>query len=53
MPVTWEELEGLDRANSFDIFAAAERAQDEDAWTGYFEVDQKLTEAIQQVIKNR
>lgn len=52
VPVSWDELEGLDRANGFDIFAAAERAQNADAWAGYFEVDQKLTEAIQQVIKN-
>jgi hypothetical protein len=27
VPVTWDELGGIDRANGFDIFAAAARAQ--------------------------
>ena len=52
VPVTWDELDGLDCANSFNIFAAAERAQGPDAWAGYFETDQSLTERIQEVIRN-
>lgn len=51
VPVTWEELESLDRANAFDIFAAAARAQKPDAWDGYFRVEQVLTEAMQAVVK--
>lgn len=51
VPVTWDELETIDRANAFDIFAAAERAQAPDAWAGYFEVDQVLTERIRNVVK--
>ncbi|MBO9589465.1 DNA ligase D [Devosia sp.] len=51
VPVTWGELDGLDRANAFDIFAAAERAQGLDAWEGYFGVEQVLTERIRQVVK--
>lgn len=51
VPVTWEELEALDRANGFDIFTGAERAQGPDAWEGYFEVEQTLTEQIQAVVK--
>ncbi|MET0440075.1 MAG: DNA ligase D [Devosia sp.] len=51
VPVTWSELDGLDRANAFDIFAAAERARGQDAWTGYFEVDQVLTDRVRQVVK--
>lgn len=51
VPVTWEELDGLDRANGFDIFAAAERAQGPDAWERYFEVDQVLTQRIQDVVR--
>ncbi|HTO27137.1 MAG TPA: DNA ligase D [Devosia sp.] len=51
VPVTWEELDGLDRANSFDIFAAASRAQGADAWDGYFDTEQVLTEQMQAVVK--
>ncbi|WP_407924855.1 non-homologous end-joining DNA ligase LigD [Devosia aurantiaca] len=50
VPVTWSELDGLDHANGFDIFAAAERASGPNAWEGYFEVDQVLSERIQHVI---
>ena len=50
VPVTWEELDTLDKANIFDIFAAAERAQGPDAWEGYFAIDQRLTQRIQDVI---
>ena len=52
VPVTWEELGELDRANSFDVFAAAKRAYGPDAWDGYFETDQVLSQRIQQVIRN-
>ncbi|MBU1336927.1 MAG: DNA ligase D [Alphaproteobacteria bacterium] len=52
VPVSWEELIGLDRANGFDLFAAADRAQGPDAWQGYFAAEQKLTQAIQDVIAN-
>ena len=31
VPVSWAELDGLDRADAFDIFAAAERAHGQDA----------------------
>lgn len=51
VPVTWDELEGIDRANAFDVFAAAERAQGPDAWAGFFEIDQVLTDRIRQVVK--
>ena len=51
VPVAWEELDGIDRANAFDVFAAAERGQGPEAWDGYFETGQTLTEGIQEVIK--
>ncbi|CAN7511764.1 DNA ligase D [Devosia sp. LjRoot3] len=51
VPITWNELAEIDRANAFDVFAAAERAQGPDAWKGYFEVDQVLTERIRHVVK--
>lgn len=53
VPITWQELEGLDRANGYDIFAAAERAQGPDAWKGYFEVAQVLTQQMQDVIRSQ
>ena len=52
VPVTWEELGELDRANGFDVFAAAKRAYGPDAGEGYFETDQVLSQRIQQVIRN-
>lgn len=52
VPVTWEELNGLDRANAFDIFAAGKRAQGPDAWDGYWEAEQTLTERIQAVVES-
>ena len=52
VPVTWAELNGLDGANGFDIFAAAERAQGPDAWDGYWQLEQTLTERIQAVVKS-
>ena len=51
MPVTWQELETIDRANAFDVFAAAELAQGPEAWEGYRETEQILTQRIQEVIK--
>lgn len=53
VPVSWEELDGLDRANGFDIFSAAERAQGPAAWEGYFEVEQVLTQRIQDVVRRQ
>jgi bifunctional non-homologous end joining protein LigD len=51
VPVTWAELQGLDRANGFDVFAAAARAQGPDAWEGYFEAEQVLSVEVQNVVK--
>jgi bifunctional non-homologous end joining protein LigD len=51
VPVTWEELDGMDRANCFDIFAAAAKAQGPDAWEGYFQAQQTLTDQMQAVVK--
>jgi bifunctional non-homologous end joining protein LigD len=51
VPVTWAELTGLDRANAFDIFTAAARAQGADAWEGYAEANQVLTPHAQQAVR--
>ncbi|WP_108395494.1 DNA ligase D [Devosia submarina] len=52
VPVRWDELEQLERANAFDVFAAAERAQGPDAWEGYFEVEQALSAQVQAVVRS-
>ena len=50
VPVTWDELPTLKSANAFDVFAAAARAQQPDAWEGYFDVEQSLTARIRQAV---
>ena len=51
VPVTWEELPALDGADAFDVFAAATRAQQPDAWQGYFDAKQSLTARIRQAVR--
>ena len=52
VPVSWAELDGFDRANAFDIWEAAERAQGPDAWEGFFDMEQALTTHVQAVVKS-
>lgn len=51
VPVAWDELPNLRAANSFDVFAAAGRAQLPDPWEGYFEVGQTLTSRIRKAVQ--
>ncbi|ESY71813.1 ATP-dependent DNA ligase [Mesorhizobium sp. LNHC252B00] len=51
VPVTWDELPTLESANGFDVFAAAARAQRPDAWKGYFDVEQTLTDRIRKAVQ--
>ncbi|TPJ81971.1 DNA ligase D [Mesorhizobium sp. B2-5-13] len=51
VPVSWEELPSFNSANAFDIFAAAKRAQGPDAWDGYFDVEQTLTEHVRRAVR--
>ncbi|CAH1648141.1 DNA ligase D [Chelatococcus asaccharovorans] len=51
VPVSWDELPRFNSANAFDVFAAAERAQGPDAWAGYFDVEQTLTEHIRRAVR--
>lgn len=51
VPITWSELDQLDRANGFDIFAAATRAKQGDAWAGYFDADQILSGRLFEVVR--
>ncbi len=45
VPVTWDEVPSLQKANGFSLGAAAERAR-ENAWSDYFDQKQSLTKAI-------
>jgi bifunctional non-homologous end joining protein LigD len=45
-PVTWDELDGLDRANGFSLAEAAARAHGENPWPDYFDLRQGLTQKI-------
>lgn len=51
VPVTWDELPTFKSASAFDVFAAAARAQESDAWQGYFDVEQTLTERIRKAVR--
>ena len=51
VPVTWEELPTLTSANAFDIYGAAARAQQPDAWESYSEVEQTLTDRIRKAVR--
>ena len=51
VPVSWEELPSCESANGFDVFAAAARAQLPEAWEGYFDVEQTLTDRIRHAVR--
>jgi bifunctional non-homologous end joining protein LigD len=51
VPVSWDELPGLEGANVFDVFAAAARAEQRDPWAGYFDVEQTLTDAMRNAVR--
>ena len=43
VPVSWDELEKLDRANGFSVAEAAKKAQGPDPWPDYFKLKQTIT----------
>ena len=43
VPVSWDEIETLDRANGFSLPQAAAKAQEPDPWADYFELKQAIT----------
>ena len=51
VPVTWEELPEFESAAAFDVFTAATRALGPDAWDGYFDVNQTLTDRMRKAVK--
>ncbi|WP_196258680.1 DNA ligase D [Pelagibacterium limicola] len=46
VPVSWEEVETLERANGFSLATAAVRAQGPSPWPGYAKVSQAITKAL-------
>jgi bifunctional non-homologous end joining protein LigD len=46
VPIGWDEVETLERANGFTIEAAAARAQEPDPWPSYFKLTQSITKAM-------
>ncbi len=51
VPVTWDELPTFENAAAFDVFTAATRAQGPDAWQGFFDVEQTLTDRIRKAVR--
>jgi bifunctional non-homologous end joining protein LigD len=51
VPVTWDELPTMESASAFDVFGAAARAQLPDAWDGYFDVGQSLTDRMRKAVR--
>jgi len=45
-PVTWAELETIERANAFSLAQAAERATGPNPWPDYFKLEQAITNAM-------
>ncbi|MGN6489315.1 MAG: DNA ligase D [Devosia sp.] len=46
VPVGWDEVETLERANGFSLPEAAARAQEADPWPDYFKLKQALTQKM-------
>ncbi len=46
VPVSWDDLETLDRANGFSLGEAAARAAAPDPWKDYFALTQSITKAM-------
>ena len=55
VPISWDELEKLDRANGFYAGDAAKRATDKkhNPWPGYFDVKQPITQAMLKAVGAR
>jgi bifunctional non-homologous end joining protein LigD len=51
VPVGWDNLDSIDRANAFDVSSATQQALGPDAWASYFEAEQTLSERIQSVVR--
>ena len=50
VPVSWQELETLERANGFSLETAADRAREKDAWPDYFKLTQSITKGMVEAV---
>jgi bifunctional non-homologous end joining protein LigD len=50
VPVTWQEVETLERGNGFSLEAAAARAHEKDPWPNYFKLRQAITKAMMEKV---
>jgi bifunctional non-homologous end joining protein LigD len=50
VPVSWDEVETLDRANLFTLETAAQRAQEKDPWPNYFKLTQSITKGMVEAV---
>ncbi|MHB1104518.1 MAG: non-homologous end-joining DNA ligase [Devosia sp.] len=46
VPVSWDEVETLERANAFSLGHAAARATEKDPWPDYFKLSQSITKGM-------
>jgi bifunctional non-homologous end joining protein LigD len=46
VPVSWKEVETLERGNGFSLETAAARAHEKDPWPNYFELSQAITKPM-------
>jgi len=53
VPVGWDELATIDRANGFTLEMAAARAQEKDPWPGYFKVSQAISVRLLQAVEDK
>jgi bifunctional non-homologous end joining protein LigD len=51
VPVTWDEIETLEHANSFSLPQAAAKAQEPDPWPDYFKLKQAITAKMLKIVK--
>ncbi|MCD7058658.1 DNA ligase D [Pelagibacterium xiamenense] len=50
VPLDWNELDGIDKANAFSLEAAVDRARNAKPWMDYFELNQSVTRAMVEAV---
>jgi bifunctional non-homologous end joining protein LigD len=50
VPVGWDEIETMDRANGFTLETAAARALEKDPWVGYEKLTQSITKGMVEAV---
>ena len=50
VPIGWDEIETLDRANGFSLETAVARALEKDPWPNYFKLTQSITKGMVEAV---